>query len=160
MGVYEQENAMEIAQEPYAYPEEINWEAKYNESVAQHRLTNDQYGTHIANANKAMQVISDMFFDEAEKRDWCKDAFDFVEDINSNLPHGFNIPLRKRKFNVHVLISGTISTTHEVEVEARDQSEADDLVNDCPDDYFDPDEVLRDENIRYITIDNIEVEGE
>lgn len=151
---------MEIAQEPHTYPEAINWEAKYNEAVAQHKFTSEAYVTLKNSVDKAMWTISNSFFDEADKRDWCKEVFDFIESINSELPSGFYIPLRKRKFAVSVTISGTISTTHEVEVEAQDQSEADDLVNDCPDDYFDPDEILREENIRYISIDNIEVEVE
>ena len=107
-----------------------------------------------------MCTISNWFFDEAEKREWCQEAFDLIESINNELPSGFYIPLRKRRFTVSTTITGTISVTHEVEVEARDQQEADDLVSDCPDDYFDPDEVLREENIRYISIDNIEVEVE
>lgn len=151
---------MEIAQEPYTYPEVINWEAKYNEAIAQHQLTNESYSNVLKDINSAMAIIGEMFFDEADKRGWCKESFEFVESINNSLPRGFAIPLRKRKFAVSVTVSGTISVHHEVEVEAFDQSEADDLVNDCPDDYFDPDEVLREENIRYVSIDNIEVEVE
>ena len=151
---------MEIAQEPHTYPEAIGWEVKYNEAVAQHRITTEAHRALQNNVTNAMFIISNRFFEEAENREWCKEAFDFIESLNGELPRDFHIPLRKRKFAVSVTISGTISTTHEVEVEAQDQSEADDLVNDCPDDYFDPDEVLRDENIRYVSIDNIEVEVE
>lgn len=145
---------------PAPTPEATNWEAKYNEAVAQHKFTIDAHVALKNNVDTAMQVVSEMLFDEAEKHGRCEDAFDFVDSINDALPRGFYIPLRKRKFTVSTTITGTISVTHEVEVEARNQQEADDLVSDCPDDYFDPDDVLREENIRYISIDNIEVEVE
>lgn len=151
---------MEIAQEPHTYPEAINWEAKYNEAVAQHRLTSEAHVALKNSVDKAMWTIGEMVFDEADKNDWDEKAFDLIESINDALPRGFRIPLREREFDVEVTISGTISMHHTVTVKARSQEDAEDSIRDCPDDYFDPDEVLREENIRYVSIDNIEVEVE
>jgi hypothetical protein len=135
----------------------VDWEAKYNESIAQHRLTNESYSTHIKNSNASMEIISNMFFDEAEKREWCAEAYDFVESINDALPSGFSIPLRLQEFTVMVTVTGEVSENHEVSVKARNQEEADTEVSDNPDDHFDPDDVLRSMNLRWATIENIEV---
>lgn len=142
-----------IIPEPIA----IDWEAKYNEAVAQHNLTLASYSTLVLNGEKAMTLIGDRFFDEAEKREWCKDAYDFVESINDSLPYGFSIPLRLQKFLVMVTITGEISEHHEVSVTARTQEDADTEVSNDPDAHFDPDEVLRHMNLRWATIENIEV---
>ena len=150
---------MEIAQEPYIYPEPIaiDWEAKYKEAVEQHNLTLASYSTLLLNGETAMSVIGNMFFDEAEKRDWCKVAYDFVESINHSLPSGFSIPLRLQEFLVMVTITGEISEHHEVAVMARTQEDADTEVSDDPDAHFNPDEILRSMTMRWATIENIEV---
>ena len=142
-----------IIPEPIA----IDWEAKYNEAVAQHNLTLASYSTLVLNGEKAMTLIGDKFFDEAEKREWCKEAYDFVESINDSLPYGFSIPLRLQEFLVMVTITGEVSEHYETAVMARSQEEADTLVSDNPDDHFDPDEILRSMNLRWANIENIEV---
>ena len=121
-------------------------------------VTVDNLSTLRVKGETSMEIISNMFFDEAEKREWCAEAFKFIEGINRELPLPFNIPLREQEFEIEVTVTGTISVHHMVTVKARSQDEAEDNMRDCPDDYFDPEEVLRDENIRYISIDNIEVE--
>jgi hypothetical protein len=123
-------------------------------------VTVDNLSTLRVKGETSMEIISNKFFDEAEKRDWCAEAFKFIHEINSELPLPFNIPLREREFEVEVTVTGTISVHHTATVKARSQEEAEDNMRDCPDDYFDPEEILRDENLRYISIDNIEVEVE
>ena len=123
-------------------------------------ITVDNLSSLRVKGETSMEIISNKFFDEAEKRDWCAEAFKFIEGINSELPLPFNIPLREREFEVEVTITGTISVTHMATVKARSQEDAEDNVRDCPDDYFDPEEILRDENLRYMSIDNVEVEVE
>lgn len=137
----------------------VDWEAKYQEAVAQHNLTLASYSTLLDNAGKSMLVISKMFFDEAEIRGWCVEAVEFVERVNDQLPHGFDIPLRKRTFTVSTRVRGWVSTDFDVEdVEASSQEEADEKVRDYADDHFDPDEVLRSVHMRNADIDDIEVD--
>jgi len=136
----------------------VDWEAKYNESQAQHQHTIDKYAALVTNGNKAMHVISDMFFDEAETRDWCSEAIEFVDRVNGELPHGFNIPLRKRMFTVMTRVRGMVCTEVPVEVEASTQEEANRMIDDNADDHFDPDEELRAVNMRTADIEDIEVE--
>ncbi len=121
-------------------------------------VTVDNLSTLRVKGETSMEIISNKFFDEAEKREWCDEAFKFIHEINSELPLPFNIPLREKEFEVEVTVTGTISVHHMATVKARSQEEAEDNMRDCPDDYFDPEEILRDENLRYISIDNIEVD--
>jgi hypothetical protein len=143
-----------IIPEPIA----IDWEAKYNESVAQHNLTITAHSTLSNHKDVAMLCISDMFFDEAEIRDWCVEAIEFIERINGELPRGFNIPLRKRMWTVTTRVRGMVCADHDVEVEASTQEEANSMIEEYADDHFDPDEVMRDVNMRSADIEDIEVE--
>jgi hypothetical protein len=142
----------------FSHAPAVDWEAKFRESMAQHQITIDNHGKRLNDGHTAMQVISDMFFDEAEKRDWCKQAVEFIEDVNGNLPRGFNIPLRKRMFTVTTRVWGRVGADVDVEVEASTQEEADRMIDDNPDDHFDPDEELRKVNMRTADIEDIEVE--
>ena len=143
-----------IVPEPIA----IDWEAKYNEAVAQHNLTITAHSTLSHKKDVAMLCISEMFFDEAEIRGWCVEAVEFVERVNGELPSGFNIPLRKRMWTVTTRVRGMVGTDHDVEVEASTQEEANTMVDDYADDHFDPDEVLRTISMRTADIEDIEVE--
>jgi len=137
----------------------VDWEAKYNESQAQHQHTLNKHAALVSDGNTAMNVISEMFFDEAEIRNWCIEAIEFVERVNDHLPHGFNIPLRKRKFTVRTRVWGRVGIDYDVmDVKATSQEEADRMVKDNPDDEFDPDKVIRSVNMRYADIEDIEVE--
>jgi hypothetical protein len=136
----------------------VDWEAKYNESQAQHQHTLNKHAALVSDGNTAMNVISEMFFDEAEIRNWCSEVLVFVERVNGELPRGFNIPLRKRKFTVTTRVRGMVCTDVDVEVEASTQEEANQMIDDNPDDHFDPDEELRAVNMRNADIEDIEVE--
>ena len=136
----------------------VDWEAKYNKLVADHQSTCDRHFAYVAAANTAMHVISDMFFDEADIRNWCVEAIEFVERVNGELPRGFNIPLRKRMFTVTTRVRGMVCTDVDVEVEASTQEEANRMIDDNSDDHFDPDEELRAVNMRTADIEDIEVE--
>lgn len=135
-----------------------DWEAKYNEAVAQHNLTLASYSKLIQKKDVAMGCISEMFFDEAELRGWCEEAAEFVERVNDALPRGFNIPLRMRTFTVTTRVRGMVCTDHDVEVEASTQEAANTMIEDHADDYFDPDEVLRTVIMCTADIEDIEVE--
>lgn len=136
----------------------VDWEAKYQEAAAQHNLTLTAHSALSHKKDAAMLCISEMFFDEAEIRGWCAEAFEFVERVNGELPSGFNIPLRKRMFTVSTRVRGMVCTDHDVEVEASTQEEANRMIEDYADDHFDPDEVMRTVNMRTADIEDIEVE--
>jgi hypothetical protein len=102
-------------------------------------------------------VIGQRMIAEAEERGWC-DTFDNIVDyVNNQLTGCARLPERMQEFEVEREVSGTVSTIHTVMVMARSQADADDMVDDCPSDYFDAEAVLND-YLSWNSFDNIEVD--
>lgn len=92
----------------------------------------------------SVQIISDCIWEESDKRGWCDEVKEFIVRVNELLPSDYELDLRKQEYDVEVVVTGTASTTHSLAVMASSQEEADEMVKDSPDDYFDPEEVLND----------------
>lgn len=108
-------------------------------------------------AHRALQIVGQRLLDEAEQRGWCAEFDEIIDDVNSELPAGFELPTRVRNFVVEVTVTGTHTTTTTVTVEAKSEDEAQSMVDDDPDSYFDADEVLTD-SVRYDAWDHTEAE--
>ena len=105
-----------------------------------------QYRTAHANSRneavEAIMAIGTAFLEEAEKREWCDEADDFIESLNEKLPAWLELPRRKRKYEVGYRITGTQEATGSVVIEASSLDEANELFMDCPHDYVDAEEEL------------------
>jgi hypothetical protein len=102
-------------------------------------------------------VIGETINEEADNRGWC-DMFDnLVDAVNNRLTGSARLPERMQEFEVDREVSGTVSTIHTVMVMARSQDDADQMVDDCPSDYFDAEAVLND-YLSWNSFDNIEIE--
>lgn len=49
----------------------------------------------------AFNHLCDALLDEAMNRDWCDQYDSFVQGVNTQLPHGIDIPERHRSYQVH-----------------------------------------------------------
>lgn len=104
----------------------------------------------------SMQTISDCIWEESDKRGWCDEVKEFIVRVNELLPTDYELDLRKQEYDVELVITGTASTTYTHSVLASTQEEADEMVRDNPEDYFDP-EIVLNEAYR-LDWDSIEVE--
>ena len=111
----------------------------------------------LRQAHEITRIVGQRLLDEAERRNWCAEFDDIINEVNDELPGGFQLPTRKRMFRVEVEVTGTHTTTYTVEVEASSSDEAYELVDESPSDYFDPDEVMTDA-VRYDSWDDIQTE--
>jgi hypothetical protein len=101
-------------------------------------------------------VIGETINEEADNRGWC-DMFDsLVIAVNNRLTGSARLPERMQEFEVDREVSGIVSTIHTVMVMARSQDDADEMVDDCPSDYFDAESVLSD-YLSWNSFDSIEV---
>jgi hypothetical protein len=103
-------------------------------------------------------VIGETINNEADERGWCETFDNIVEYVNNRLTGCARLPERVQEFEVERCIMGTVTTMHTVTVMARSQDDAENMVDDCPSDYFDADEVLT-EYISWNSFDNIEIES-
>jgi len=145
------------------------WDFVYEDTPAEPELTEDQrtiasLKTTIGDLQDMIRklthdievVIGQRMIAEAEERGWC-DSFDNIVDlVNNQLTGCARLPERIQEFAVEVYVTGTISTLHTVMVTARSQDDADELVSDNPNEYFDADEVLT-EYVSWNSFDSIEV---
>lgn len=106
----------------------------------------NQYRTAHANSRneavEAIMAIGTAFLEEAEKREWCDEADDFIESLNEKLPSWLELPRRKRKYEVSYRIVGNQEATGSVVIEASSLEEANELFMECPDDYVDAQDEL------------------
>ena len=90
----------------------------------------------------AMKIIGDRLIEEAESRGWCAEFDEIIEEVNAELPSGWELPTRKREYEVQVTVTGKITTTTTVTVEASSEQAARDMVNEDTEDHVDLDEAL------------------
>lgn len=106
----------------------------------------------------ALAAIGQRLIDESERRNWCSEFDEIIEEVNAELPHGWELPTRKRSYEVEVTVTGKITTTTTVTVEATSEDEACDMVNEDTESHVDLDEVLTDASRNEtFEIDSVEV---
>jgi hypothetical protein len=127
-------------------------------TIAALKTTISDLQDHIRRlTNDIEEVIGRTLMEEAENRGWCETYDGVVEMLNNRLKGCARLPIREHEFDVEVIVTGTASAYYTVRVTAHNQDEADSMVTDNPDNYFDADEVLTDYS-RHNNFDNIEVD--
>jgi hypothetical protein len=88
--------------------------------------------TSMTQANREMQntiqdvlqKTSDHFFNAADRHGWCQVAADLIDDLNNNLPSGYQIPIKPRKFTYEVTATISLPITHSGEIDSISSDEA------------------------------------
>lgn len=99
-------------------------------------------------AEQSLAMISERFNEETEKRGWCSETDDIIDELNSKLPFG-QLEKREREFEVDVTLQHGFFTEHRISVTARSEDEARDSIYDnitdfiteemvAMSDYYDP----------------------
>ena len=69
-------------------------------SVVQFLKLTKMYRQILADADKAMLVISGRLITESQDRDWCDEFDNIIEEVNEELPSRFQLEARERDYNV------------------------------------------------------------
>lgn len=104
-----------------------------------------------------LETIGNRLIEESELRGWCSQFDEIIDEVNGQLPSHWVLPTREKEYEVEVEVQGWISTTYTVTVTARSADDAQSLVDDDPDAFFNPDDILT-EHARYNSFDTIEAE--
>ena len=107
------------------------------------RELNDARAT-ISQAHTAVQMIGDALIAEADRRNFCEEYDQLIDDINESLPGPFALPEREQEYEIEVTGNASVSWSHTVTVRARSADHACDMVQMCPSDYIDIDQVAND----------------
>lgn len=93
---------------------------------AQNRIANlTQANREMENTiQDVLRKISDHFFNAAERHGWCQVANDLIDDLNNDLPSGYQIPLKPRKFTYELTATISFPVTHTGEIDSVSSDEA------------------------------------
>lgn len=80
-------------------------------------------------ANEAIGIIGERLLEEAEKRGWCSEFDEIIDEVNAKLPAPFQLPVRERDFNVSWTETYTITVQRSATVTARNEDQACDLAS-------------------------------
>ena len=111
----------------------------------------------VSETYQILEIIGNRLIEEADVRGWCSQFDEIIDEVNDKLPSGWALPNREKEYEVEVQVQGWASTTYTVTVTARSAEDAQSLVDDDPDAFFDADDVLT-EHVRYNTFDTLETE--
>lgn len=88
-----------------------------------------RYDNIHSQANAAIQAIGERLIEEAEKRNWCSEFDEIIDNVNASLPGQFQLPTREREYNVSWTETYTITVQRSATVTARDGDNACDLAS-------------------------------
>lgn len=83
-----------------------------------------RYDNMQSQANSAIETIGQRLIDEAEKRNWCSEFDEIIDDVNGSLPGHFQLPTREREYNVSWSETYTITVRRSATVTARSEENA------------------------------------
>ena len=89
----------------------------------------ERHDTIATNANSAIAMIGERLLDEAEKRNWCSEFDEIIDDVNAALPGHFQLPTREREYTVSWSETYTVTVRRSATVTARDGDQACDAVS-------------------------------
>jgi len=84
----------------------------------------EKHDTIRQQAYDAIHMIGIRLIDEAERRNWCSEFDEIIDDVNANLPGPFELPTREREYNVSWTETYTITVQRSTTVTARDAEQA------------------------------------
>ena len=76
------------------------------------------------NAWRCIEIIGERLNQEAENRGWCDEFDSIIDEVNSNLPGGFQLPTREKEFDVTWTQTVTVTVDCSATFTARDADEA------------------------------------
>ena len=102
--------------------------------------------------------LSDRLIDEADRRGWCEQYDEIIEDVNTHM-RCIAIRTRQQDYEIEVAITGTMTIHKTVTVNARNRDEAFERFREYPESYFNVEEGLLDAAQRN-GFNNIEIDEE
>jgi hypothetical protein len=84
-----------------------------------------------------LEVIAEALRDEAESRGWCDEYNDFVTQVSEKTSEHHLLPL-EQEYEVDVEVEATVRTTRTISVLARSLEDAQEMVTEDPETFFDP----------------------
>lgn len=134
-------------------------QAQYQYNQTQKEQIDTQRRT-IMCAHEGFTAISRRFAEEADSRDWCEEANEFIINVNQDIPSPFSLEELYHDYNIDVTIRPDILVTLSTSVRARTYGEAEDLMRDDISMYFDDSDIreaIGDADISCYDIQDIEV---
>lgn len=107
---------------------------------------------------ESIRTIGEALIETAENMNWCSEFDEWVDIVNRRLAFGYELPTRIQEHKVEVEISGTVSVTTTITVEARSQEHAEELVSDDPGSFFDSEEMLQESQNLYVSETSFEIQ--
>lgn len=127
----------------------LAWEARYHHQR-----------TLIRKQAADVEALTDAITEAVEDAGYCSEYEGIVDVVNSRMSNaGRDIALKHRtqEFEISVRVQGTMYAYTTVTVEARTEEDAQDMLSDDPDSYFDPDDILTDA-ARQDSFEDVDVE--
>jgi len=116
--------------------------------------------TLIRNQAADVEALTDAITEAVEDAGYCSEYEGIVDVVNSRMSNaGRDIALKHRtqEFEIEVRVQGTMYAHTTVTVEARTEDDARNMLEDDPDSFFDPDDILTDQ-ARNDCFDDVDVE--
>ena len=117
--------------------------AYLTEQMFEMGATVDRQDGFIKTLHSDIDKISTALKEEAENRGWCGEYNTFCEEVNSTLEMSELQPL-EQEFQVTTRVKAEVEVDHITYVTATSQEQADSMVEDDPNCFFDPEEVALD----------------
>jgi hypothetical protein len=84
----------------------------------------EKHDTSRAQAFDAIDMIGQRLLEESEKRGWCSEFDEIIDEVNSSMPGPFELPTRVKEYNVCWSETYTVTVHRSTTVSARDYDQA------------------------------------
>ena len=84
----------------------------------------EKHDTIRHQAFDAIDMIGQRLIEESEKRGWCSEFDEIIQEVNGSMPGPFELPTRVKEYNVNWTETYTITVYRSTTVEARDYDQA------------------------------------
>ena len=82
---------------------------------------------------KCLEIIGERFIQEANRRGWCSEADDFIDEINDQLPGAFALPVRQKEYEVTWTQTVTVNVDMSATFTARSAEDAEEMARNWDD---------------------------
>jgi hypothetical protein len=84
----------------------------------------EKHDTIRSQALDAIEMIGDRLIQESERRGWCSEFDEIIDEVNANMPGPFELPTREREYNVCWSETYTVTVHRSTTVTARNEEQA------------------------------------
>lgn len=84
----------------------------------------EKHDTIRSQAFDAIDMIGQRLIEESEKRGWCSEFDEIIQEVNASMPGPFELPTRVKEYNVCWSETYTVTVYRSTTVEARDYDQA------------------------------------